>query len=155
MEDAALSKPTHQPVELRIGTPERARAEDALAEHLAAKRIDPAEFERRVAACRAAGTRSELMALFADLPAPHPSFAEPSDGTAPGTEATKPTSSDSKLWNNVVFYGLLLFYSWLTLNAVAIWGWWALLVMPVALAVVSLIGAWIVVLVRTRRRGGR
>jgi Domain of unknown function (DUF1707) len=58
--------------DLRVGTPERASAEDALETHLVAKRLDTADYERRVAACRTAQTRSELMKIFADLPVPHP-----------------------------------------------------------------------------------
>lgn len=57
---------------MRIGAPERASAEDALETHLVAKRLDAADYERRVAACRTAHTRSELMKVFADLPVPHP-----------------------------------------------------------------------------------
>ncbi len=60
------------PAALRIGTPERASAEDALETHLVARRLDAADYERRVAACRTAQTRSELMRIFADLPVPHP-----------------------------------------------------------------------------------
>jgi hypothetical protein len=60
------------PADLRVGAPERASAEDALETHLVAKRLDTADYERRVAACRTAHTRSELMKIFADLPVPHP-----------------------------------------------------------------------------------
>ncbi|MDI6105405.1 DUF1707 domain-containing protein [Actinoplanes sp. NEAU-A12] len=58
--------------DLRIGTPERASAEDALETHFVAKRLASADYERRMAACRSAHTRSELMKIFADLPVPHP-----------------------------------------------------------------------------------
>lgn len=66
---------------LRIGTPERLAAQDALEVHLREKRLDPAEFDRRVAACQEAGTQEELLRIFADLPAPHPEL--PSAGPAP------------------------------------------------------------------------
>ncbi|XVV11302.1 DUF1707 SHOCT-like domain-containing protein [Actinoplanes sp. CA-131856] len=58
--------------DLLIGTPERDSAREALEEHLAEKRLDPPEYERRVEAARQARTRSELSRIFADLPLPHP-----------------------------------------------------------------------------------
>ena len=53
---------------VRIGTPEREAAVAALDAHWQAGRLDPAEHERRTTAARAARTRAELDALFADLP---------------------------------------------------------------------------------------
>ena len=70
--------------DLRIGTPERQAAEDALEAHLIAKRLDPGEHDRRVAACRSARTRAELLGIFADLPLPHPEF--PAVAAPPATE---------------------------------------------------------------------
>lgn len=55
-----------------IGTPERASARQALQAHLAEKRLDPAEYERRLEATSLARTQSELLRVFADLPLPHP-----------------------------------------------------------------------------------
>lgn len=60
------------PPRLRIGTPERLAAEDALRDHLIEKRLDPDEFERRMAACEQASDQAELLRIFVDLPAPHP-----------------------------------------------------------------------------------
>ncbi|MGK5445762.1 DUF1707 SHOCT-like domain-containing protein [Micromonospora sp. URMC 105] len=67
--------------ELRIGTPERRAAEDALETHLSEKRLNSDEFDQRVEACAQAGTRAELLRIFADLPAPHPEM--PSAAVAP------------------------------------------------------------------------
>jgi hypothetical protein len=53
---------------VRIGTPEREAAVSALDAHWHEGRLDPAEHERRTTAARAARTRAELDALFADLP---------------------------------------------------------------------------------------
>lgn len=53
----------------RIGTAERHAAADALSDHLAAGRLDQAEYESRRERAGAAVTRTDLDALFADLPA--------------------------------------------------------------------------------------
>lgn len=52
---------------LRIGEAERAAACDALAEHYAAGRLDPAELEDRLARAVAARTQADLRVLFVDL----------------------------------------------------------------------------------------
>ena len=77
---------THHPADLRIGTPERQVAIEALEAHLIAKRLDSAEYERRVQGCELARTQAELLRIFEDLPAPHPQLpsaaapsAEPED----------------------------------------------------------------------------
>ncbi|MEV4350984.1 DUF1707 domain-containing protein [Actinoplanes sp. NPDC049596] len=79
-----------EPADLLIGTPERDSAHEALEEHLAEKRLEPAEYEQRLEAVRAARTRSELLGIFADLPVPHPELpaatvppAEPDDDLPP------------------------------------------------------------------------
>lgn len=51
----------------RVGERERATACDALAEHFAAGRLDPAELDERLARAVAARTQADLRALFADL----------------------------------------------------------------------------------------
>ena len=53
---------------VRIGTPERDAAVAALDTHWHAGRLDPGEHERRTTLAKAARTRTELDALFADLP---------------------------------------------------------------------------------------
>ena len=53
---------------MRIGTPERDAAVAALDTHWHAGRLDPGEHERRTTLAKAARTRTELDALFADLP---------------------------------------------------------------------------------------
>jgi Domain of unknown function (DUF1707) len=63
--------------DLRIGTEERELALRALGEHFAAGRLRVEEYEERAGAVVAASTRSELGALFGDLPPPHPAFLAP------------------------------------------------------------------------------
>lgn len=62
------------PSELRIGDSERETALSALAEHMSAGRLDIDEYGDRTARVAAAKTRGELLALFTDLPEPHPKF---------------------------------------------------------------------------------
>jgi hypothetical protein len=63
-----------QPNQIRIGDAERQSALTALGEHMTAGRMDIDEYGDRTAQVAAAKTRADLQALFADLPAPHPSF---------------------------------------------------------------------------------
>lgn len=58
------------PGDVRIGTDERQRAVDALADHFAKGRLETDEFEERTAAAYAARTAGELNVLFQDLPRP-------------------------------------------------------------------------------------
>ncbi|MEJ6018625.1 DUF1707 SHOCT-like domain-containing protein [Corynebacterium sp. H113] len=54
--------------DLRVGDPERSQALDVLGEHFANGYLDLAEFEERTEEAAQAKMRSELDALFADLP---------------------------------------------------------------------------------------
>ncbi len=93
--------------ELRIGTRERELAMGALDEHLREGRLDPTEYAERSAVAANARVRSELEALFTDLPAPHPAFPAgraaspsptttgPDGGSAPAGPSTSPPSSSS------------------------------------------------------------
>jgi hypothetical protein len=58
---------------MRIGNDEREQAVRALGEHFAQGRLEPLEFEERMAAAYAARTADELDPLFADLPRAFPS----------------------------------------------------------------------------------
>jgi Domain of unknown function (DUF1707) len=78
-----------QPPDPLVGTPERDSAQEALEEHLVAKRLDPSEYERRTEAAKLARTRSELLQLFADLPIPHPALP-PTTPPPPGPEEDTP-----------------------------------------------------------------
>lgn len=58
--------------EVRVGNPERDRAIALLGEHLAAGRLDVAEFDDRCARVAAARYWSDIRPLFDDLPDPRP-----------------------------------------------------------------------------------
>lgn len=70
---------------LRIGDAERNAALTALGEHMAAGRLDLAEYETRSGVVAAARTAADLQGLFDDLPAPHPAISglTPRSATTP------------------------------------------------------------------------
>lgn len=61
------SRPVVGDPAFRVGEVERATACDALAEHFAAGRIDPAELDDRLARALAARSHADLQVLFRDL----------------------------------------------------------------------------------------
>jgi hypothetical protein len=98
-----LAAPTLVDVaELRIGTRERELAMGALDEHLREGRLDPTEYAERSAIAANARFRSEIDALFTDLPAPHPAHPAaastvPDGGSVPApspVEAARPDTED-------------------------------------------------------------
>ena len=81
--------------DLRIGSQERDEALAALASHHEAGRLDAFEYEDRRGRAVDAVTRSDLTALFADLPEPRPVClahppAEPGRAAAPPARAASP-----------------------------------------------------------------
>ncbi|GAA0526540.1 hypothetical protein GCM10011581_13080 [Saccharopolyspora subtropica] len=73
--------------DLRVGDPERERAMQLLGEHFTAGRLDVQEYDERCQRAAAARIRSELDALFRDLPEPHP--ATPPIPVKPSVPAAK------------------------------------------------------------------
>lgn len=112
-----------------IGTPERVSAREALEDHLAEKRLDPPEYERRVEASKRARTQSELMRIFADLPVPHPELPPAGPPAATAVDDEDPPA--------VFFAGCLTLALGLPVAVVlgfAYGAWWSLAV-PVAVTV--------------------
>lgn len=71
---------------IRVGSAERESALAALSAHLTAERLDVVEYDQRTAAVVNARTRADLLAVFEDLPVPHPRWdaqLEPEPATAP------------------------------------------------------------------------
>jgi hypothetical protein len=71
------------PSEIRIGDTERESALSALGDHMSAGRLDIDEYGDRTARVAAAKTRGDLLALFSDLPTPHPKFGVAAAASAP------------------------------------------------------------------------
>lgn len=125
--DRHLDVPTPPPPELKIGTPEREAARQALDEHHAADRLDDAEYEQRWATCQTAATQAELRQVFVDLPAPHPELPGP-----PGLSAD--TDEDMPPLAAAVCLALLLGLPVTVVLGFVYGVWWSLAV-PVALSV--------------------
>jgi hypothetical protein len=87
------SRPVPSEPAFRVGELERAAACDALAEHFAAGRLDPAELEDRLARAVGARTQADLQVLFRDLrprrTAPAASADQPDDKN-PGARTSVP-----------------------------------------------------------------
>lgn len=75
-----------QPSQIRIGDTERESALSALNEHMSAGRLDIDEYGDRTARVATAKTRGDLLALFGDLPSPHPVFGMPAPQPVPEPE---------------------------------------------------------------------
>lgn len=73
--------------DLRVGDAEREAAITALGEHLSAGRLTLDEYGTRSAEATGATTRGELLTLFKDLPAPHPTLEVPT--AAPAVDLAK------------------------------------------------------------------
>lgn len=115
------------PPDLRIGTPEREAAREALHEHHAADRLDQAEYEQRWATCQTAGTQAELRQVFVDLPAPHPDLPTPPDPSMDTDEDMPPLAV-------AICLALLLGLPVTVVLGFVYGAWWGLAV-PVALSV--------------------
>lgn len=83
---------------LRIGHAERTAAQEALDEHLAAGRLGIDEYADRSAAAANAVVAADLVALFTDLPQPHPRL--PNSAAAPPPTAPLPVPPDAAAPNN-------------------------------------------------------
>ncbi|MBV9845747.1 MAG: DUF1707 domain-containing protein [Kutzneria sp.] len=78
--------------DIRISDTEREEAIKALGEHMGAGRLDVDEYGDRSARVATARTRSELLALFTDLPAPKPAFGVAATAVQPIPEAPVPAT---------------------------------------------------------------
>lgn len=119
----------------RVGDAERQRAIDLLGEHWRAGRLDPGEHERRTTAAFAAVTRSDLDALFEDLPEPRPTSAGvvaptngPGTAAAPTAEPVRRSFVDRRrdtIMAVTPFVALILFFvthTWLWFLAIPLMG---------------------------------
>ncbi|HZC27219.1 MAG TPA: DUF1707 domain-containing protein [Actinopolymorphaceae bacterium] len=137
--------------ELRIGDAERDDALRKLGEHLAAGRLDMEEHDERSSKIISARTQRDIKVLFADLPAPQPSFGDSlpaatgnrsvatGQATTTGSAPTVPKGKGAAIRTFAAGLTPLL---WCVSIAVALMtgiGWWAIVV-PIAYSVV--LGAW-------------
>lgn len=85
---------------MRVGDAEREEALRALGEHMSAGRLDLDEYGDRSAKISATKTFGDLLALFADLPQPHPRLPE---SVAPPTPAEPRSGVPVPTWQNRPF----------------------------------------------------
>ena len=89
-----------EPSDLRISDSEREDAISKLGEHMSVGRLDVDEYGERTAKVAAAKTRGELLALFADLPDPRPSFGSPITAAPRARPAAAPKPSQPVKWDD-------------------------------------------------------
>ncbi|QFZ23261.1 DUF1707 SHOCT-like domain-containing protein [Saccharothrix syringae] len=97
--------------EIRIGDAEREQALELLGTHLGEGRLTVDEFGERSARVATARTRGDLLALFADLPAPRPRFAQvaPLPGAGRGVLRFEPWLTGAALPVAIVVSVVLFF----------------------------------------------
>ena len=128
-------RPGHIP-DLKVGAPEREAARLALETHLIEQRLDTADHERRLQACDLAGTQSELLRIFHDLPAPHPKL--PSIPPAPTASEDNDEASPPLAVSGCLLLGLGTPVA--IVLGIVYGAWWTLAVPVVLTAVMAHIG---------------
>jgi hypothetical protein len=86
------------PQDIRIGDADREDALRALGAHFSAGRLDVDEYGERTAKATTARTRGEVVALFADLPDPHPRFERPAPSNSPVTAPNPAAAPQLTRW---------------------------------------------------------
>jgi hypothetical protein len=137
-----------EPEGTRVGDAERDKAAEYLREHMAAGRLDAAEFDERVSGALSAKFASDLDALFTDLPEPRPNTrqvpAEPfqpppwqSDPTSGGQQLAErqPGAVPTKSFNKTV--ALVSALAWpaaIVLCFATGWRFWWIMIIPIFLS---------------------
>ncbi len=128
---------------VRIGTTERERAIQALAEHLAEGRLDVTEYDQRATLAAAAKTRGELAAIFDDLPEPNP-MREPVVAAAhvpvPAAPPDPLIRHEKRTRSTAIVVGFVVFAVAAIVTVTAILGeWWALIPALLIVAVLAMV----------------
>lgn len=132
-----MTEPVRPPQ--RVGDAERDRAADYLREHMAAGRIDAAEFDERLTAALSAKTQADLDRLFVDLPSPTPhsptgKVAPPVSAGPDAVPGSGPPIGFSRRARNTI--DLLAGIAWpvtIALCFVIGWNHWYLIFAPIIL----------------------
>ncbi|MGB3437872.1 MAG: DUF1707 domain-containing protein [Actinophytocola sp.] len=126
--------------ELWVDSADRKVALRALSEHRDEEHLTTTEYDRRQDLVRAAQTRADLRALFADLPSPHPLIGEERDAwtATPGSRvrAETPTGASNGT-------GIVLGSGGLIVLGALMAGWWvpAIILACVVVVVTVLVAA--------------
>ncbi|WP_433035800.1 DUF1707 domain-containing protein [Actinomycetospora sp. CA-053990] len=81
-----------------VGAHERELAMEALDAHRRAGRLAREEHASRCAAASRAGSRSQLDALFRDLPEPHPAYPSGAPAAPPPPRRARPRPRTCRSW---------------------------------------------------------
>lgn len=119
--------------DLWVDSADRKVALRALAEHEQSEHLTTSEHDRRRDLVRAAQTRADLRALFADLPSPHPLIGEERDAweVTPGSRPAVPTPEGRS--NGT---GLVLGSGGVIVLGAVVAGWWVPAILLTCLVVV-------------------
>ncbi|WP_163508766.1 DUF1707 SHOCT-like domain-containing protein [Fodinicola acaciae] len=123
--------------ELRIGDAEREAAIAALGEHLSAGRLTLDEYGTRSAEATSATTRGDLLALFKDLPAPHPTLETPAPAVDLAKRPERPVArvERGELAKRIVTgISAASWMLWIPLAVVSHWSLWWLMFIPIGLS---------------------
>jgi uncharacterized protein DUF1707 len=127
-----------EPLELRASDAERERVAEALREHARLGRLDDEELEERLGLAYAAARRSELAALFEDLPDldEHPG-SRAAAATPPATfgpEFMPERHGYAAAWSAFASGAVVLIVLWAISGAGAFWPAWILVFWALAIA---------------------
>jgi hypothetical protein len=138
-----------EPEGTRVGDAERDKAAEYLREHMAAGRLDAAEFDERLGGALSAKFASDLDALFTDLPEPRPNTtpqvpAEPfqappwqSDPLSGGQQLAErqPGAVPAKSFNKTVaVISALAWPAAIVLCFATGWRFWWIMIIPIFLS---------------------
>lgn len=146
---------------LRIGDRERDRAAELLADHYAAGRLAPDEFDERSSAALRALTAHDLEALFADLPPSGPAHAVATTTERPHAQPDPTAQQARHTWRTASLFpwaafAVLFIVIWLATGAGYLWPVWPILGWGISVAIDGVAARTdpSAYLARQRERGG-
>ncbi|PRW62440.1 DUF1707 SHOCT-like domain-containing protein [Actinopolyspora mortivallis] len=116
--------------EFRVGDRDRDRAVALLGEHFSAGRLEVDEFDERCGRAARARYRSEIAALFADLPEPYPEVLAspaPTGSSESGRPARRRVGAGVVAGSVLLVMLALLWFTkqvWIVLPLVGFWFFW-------------------------------
>lgn len=123
--------------DIRIGDAEREHALELLGTHLGEGRLTVDEFGERSARVATARTRGDLYSLFADLPAPRPSFTRVEPEVRPAGSVQRDLRRDPRFNGAVVMAVAFVSFALLFVVKTPL----ILLLIPAAMLLVGRMGA--------------
>ena len=120
-----------EPVARRIGDVERDQAAELLRDHMAAGRLQHAEFDERLGQALTARTQADLDGLFRDLPGPRPGAELTVLSSASAPQLAEPVAVPDPWWTHWGLFAAAIMLSALSRGQLgllvpiaAVWVWW-------------------------------